>query len=853
MTEDPTRDQGRHRRRRVRRRRLCARAREAQGRPRHADRQERLPPVPAAAVPGRDVDAGGRATSPTRCARSRPSTTGSRPSAREVVAIDPVARTVTTATRRDLHRRLPRARGRLAAELLRDARAPSTPSRSTRSTTRSASGRGSSRPSRRPTATRTSPTRARSTSSSSAAGRPGVEVAGALSEMINTTMVHEFPSLAPQAKVHLVDHGHGAAQDVLDKGHAYAARVLEKDGVELRLGTGVTDDRSGPRHAVRRLDDQDALRHLGRRPDGRARSPARAGCRRVAAAGSTSARTSRSRASRASSSSATSPTSRPRTARPIRSSARSRCRAARAAANTILADIEGKHAEAVLVPRQGDDGDDRPRRGRRPGQGRRAARQARVRGLARRPRGAHDRRQQSRRRVQELGAGLLRQGPRAAGARPERHAPDGLGGGRRRRAGRRGATTDDRAAERSWEEIVSSDGRYDVIIIGSGAGGGTLAAAPRAVGQADPHPRARRLAAARDRELGLRRRSSSRTGTCPKETWYDDKDKPFQPGIHYCGRRRDQAVRRGAVPAAAARTSASSATTTASRPRGRSRTTSMEPYYTKAEQLYEVHGNRGEDPTEGHASAPYPFPALTHEPRIQQLSDDLERAGYHPFHAPCGVRLLEDDMPNSHCIRCATCDGFPCLVQAKSDAEMLGVRPALEHPNVTLLTNARGRRGSRPNAAGTTVDRGRWSSTTAPTETYRGDIVVVSAGAANSAEAPARLGQRPAPERARQRLRPGRPQLHVPQQRGGPGDLQGAEPDAVPEDARAQRLLLRDDGLRVPDGQHPDGRQVRRRDVQGREAAPDQARADVLARPRSPRTPSTSGCRPRTCRRPTTG
>ena len=112
----------------------------------------------------------------------------------------------------------------------------------------------------------------------------------------------------------------------------------------------------------------------------------------------------------------------------------------------------------------------------------------------------------------------------------------------------------------------------------------------------------------------------------------------------------------------------------------------MEPYYTKAEQLYEVHGNHGEDSTEGHASAQYPFPALTHEPRIQQLSDDLERAGYHPFHAPCGVRLLEDDRPNSRCIRCQTCDGFPCLVQAKSDAEMLGVRPALEHPNVTLRT-----------------------------------------------------------------------------------------------------------------------------------------------------------------------
>ena len=94
-------------------------------------------------------------------------------------------------------------------------------------------------------------------------------------------------------------------------------------------------------------------------------------------------------------------------------------------------------------------------------------------------------------------------------------------------------------------------------------------------------------------------------------------------------------------------------------------------------------------------STDYPFPAVIHEPRIQQLSDDLERAGYHPFHAPCGVRLHETNMPFSPCIRCATCDGFPSLVQGKSDAEIFGVRPALEHPNVTLLTNARVT-GSRP-------------------------------------------------------------------------------------------------------------------------------------------------------------
>jgi NADH dehydrogenase len=87
-------------------------------------------------------------------------------------------------------------------------------------------------------------------------GPTGVEVAGALAEMINTTMVHEFPALAPKAQVTLVDHGHALLSMFADKGHAYAARILEKDGVELRFGTGVTE--IGPGHAT--LSDGSTLR-----------------------------------------------------------------------------------------------------------------------------------------------------------------------------------------------------------------------------------------------------------------------------------------------------------------------------------------------------------------------------------------------------------------------------------------------------------------------------------------------------------------------------------------------------------------------------------------------------------------
>jgi choline dehydrogenase-like flavoprotein len=271
---------------------------------------------------------------------------------------------------------------------------------------------------------------------------------------------------------------------------------------------------------------------------------------------------------------------------------------------------------------------------------------------------------------------------------------------------------------------------YDVVIIGTGAGGGTLA---------------RHLALSGKRILLL-----ERGDWLPREpenwlsesvfvdnryvspdTWYDEKGKPFQPQIHYFVggatklygaalyrfRKEDFGELRhhdGISPAWPISYD------------------ELEPYYTLAEQLYQVHGARGEDPTEPPASAPYPFPAVSHEPRIQQLADDLAAAGHHPFHAPCGIMLDEGNMPYSPCVRCRNCDGFPCAVHAKSDAEVLGVRPALEHPNVTLWTNARAVKletdesGRRVNEVVIEHDEGL--------ERVTGDVVVVSCGAANSAK-----------------------------------------------------------------------------------------------------------------------
>src|SRR5215218_6810983 len=115
----------------------------------------------------------------------------------------------------------------------------------------------------------------------------------------------------------------------------------------------------------------------------------------------------------------------------------------------------------------------------------------------------------------------------------------------------------------------------------------------------------------------------------------------------------------------------------------------LEPYYAEAERLYLVHGQVGEDNTEPPRSGPFPYPAVSHEPRIQQLADDFARTGHHPFHLPVGVDLDESDPEAGRCVRCDRFDGFPCLTDGKADAHVLCVRPALEHDNVTLLTRAK--------------------------------------------------------------------------------------------------------------------------------------------------------------------
>ncbi len=274
-----------------------------------------------------------------------------------------------------------------------------------------------------------------------------------------------------------------------------------------------------------------------------------------------------------------------------------------------------------------------------------------------------------------------------------------------------------------------SDQRYDVIIIGTGAGGGTLA---------------HRLAPSGKRILVL-----ERGGFLPREkenwdavevfqkdryhtdeVWKDKDGNEFHPGTGYWVGGNTK-VYGAAVLRLRERDFETVAHTDGTSPEWPVKYAGFEPYYTQAEVLYSVHGNRGEDPTEPAASGGFPHPAVSHEPRIQEIHELLAERGHRPFHLPLAIRLNERDRLASPCIRCDTCDGFPCLVDAKADSDTACVRPALRESNVTLMTHAKVVRlhtnGTGREVTEVEVDVNR------ERQRFRGDVVVVACGAINSA------------------------------------------------------------------------------------------------------------------------
>ena len=270
---------------------------------------------------------------------------------------------------------------------------------------------------------------------------------------------------------------------------------------------------------------------------------------------------------------------------------------------------------------------------------------------------------------------------------------------------------------------------YDIIIIGTGAGGGTLA---------------HRLAPSGKKILVLERgsflpREKANWDTVEvfqkdhyhtKEVWYDKKGKAIHPGTsYYVGgntkvyggalfrlRERDfeQITHQGGIS-----------------PAWPLKYQDFAPYYNEAENLYQVHGRQGLDPTEPPRDREYPFPAISHEPRIQEIHENLEQKGLNPFYLPLAIRLNEVDSLLSECIRCDTCDGFPCLVHAKSDADVTCVRPAIANQNLTLLTEAKVVK-LHTSASGREITRVE-TEIAGELQSFSADIVVVSCGAINSA------------------------------------------------------------------------------------------------------------------------
>jgi choline dehydrogenase-like flavoprotein len=270
---------------------------------------------------------------------------------------------------------------------------------------------------------------------------------------------------------------------------------------------------------------------------------------------------------------------------------------------------------------------------------------------------------------------------------------------------------------------------YDIIIIGAGAGGGTLAYALANTGKrillierGDYLPREKANWDAT--EIFLEGRYQA------PEQWLDAQSRPFDPQAYYMvgGNTKfyGAALQRMRAEDFAAVNHADGLS-----PEWPLSYDEFETYYTQAESLFKIHGQRGEDPTEPPMSADYPFPALPHEPRIQELSDRLAERGLNPVHLTLAVDRNVQQPDQGACIRCDTCDPYPCLLDAKLDAQTACVDPAVQHDNVILLTNTKVTR-LLTTADGRRIDRVEIATDTG-LSTLSADIVVVACGAINSA------------------------------------------------------------------------------------------------------------------------
>ena len=267
--------------------------------------------------------------------------------------------------------------------------------------------------------------------------------------------------------------------------------------------------------------------------------------------------------------------------------------------------------------------------------------------------------------------------------------------------------------------------RFDIVIIGSGAGGGTIAHALAGSG-------ARILIVERGEFVPQEEENWSPDAVWrqlryrSRERWVGRRGKEFTPYTHYnVGgntkfwgsvlyrlRREDFHEVRHAAGVS---------------PAWPIDYETLEPYYDQAEELYHVRGQHGIDPTEP-ARGPYPHPPIAHSAEMATIVEGLRQQGLHPSPLPLGLLRPGED---NGCILCNTCNSFPCKVQAKSDADVCCVRHAVLQPNVTLWTGAFARRlitdGSGRQIEAAEVERN------GKTVHVRAPLFIVSCGAINSA------------------------------------------------------------------------------------------------------------------------
>jgi len=267
---------------------------------------------------------------------------------------------------------------------------------------------------------------------------------------------------------------------------------------------------------------------------------------------------------------------------------------------------------------------------------------------------------------------------------------------------------------------------YDIIIIGTGMGGGTLAYALRESGarillleRGDFLPREAQNWRV-DAVFGQNRYK-------PAESWIDAADgSQFKPGVHYFVGGNTK-VYGAALPRFRREDFEALEHEGGTSPAWPIAYEDLEPYYNLAEELFFVHGLAGADPCEPPRSRPYPYPEVPHEPYMAELIDKLRAQGLNPYSLPMAVDLRA----GGRCIRCMTCDGFPCQVHAKGDAEICCVRPALASENIELWTNTEARRiltdSSGVRAAAVEVER------RGQRQCVSADRIIVSCGAVNSA------------------------------------------------------------------------------------------------------------------------